>query len=1523
MKKKTKWQLPLIITVLVLTLYNILPTLLFYTKPLNEPITTEGSKEIIHSMMKRVNSLEDEAISWIHSFNKLIGVDAKSVQIVRKSPRLVKVEFTNSQNAETFRKLLPRSGSLIPFFPASLSISEEILRDESLEEQAANVVYVQRMIPIHFHTFEADKFFRFAKIREADKTLSSQYWPILEDRIITLAFAVAGGSENSALVELAIKNENPSADDFLYYISQNIILLDKTLGNYPQIAKQFYATFTNGLADPKGAIEKLIEKTDEYKALLQKSKIELKEKKSADPATLQEIISLETKEAKILHALTILKKNKLAFISETPAWTRDSLRNLLNNALSPSQLNIQELKVSNNPVIDKIFLNISDSTLSLAIRPDIIALKESLEKEPSEQSKYSALNQLIYDEIAKISRESGETLMPGLNEFSFKFSTLANADSFITLNLTSVAKAEYAHVKQILQDFWNPTSEDLKRSSYPIQDWVDFQKNPASQKNLSLVLYAPSLSNTPLSPGFKANSIYVIAKDLGKIIKKFSQDKPSEEASKVRNDFEELSRLLKAQGFNGYPGTTYPLSSEFADDYIFEVSDFYLPLLMATRENFSVAGTKKFAVLELSNVRERILTLNQIETKNHEDLLKWQDEYNQCKVDPTLRTRFDVPKPTRNVLWDNFVLSFKKYFRGDERKIIQWGLDLSGGKTVQIALTDSSNKPVTKENDLKQAINELFARVNKMGVSDVSIRQEGSNITLDFPGSQNISANELVKASSMTFNILNEKFATDTNSPLSSEVNRFLQEVWNEAIVTNKKDIESLNRIAFSHLYGDSFDEEKSTPKTETAKTLFDQGLRLANPLNPDISGNFDDTLSKIALYRGDSFAEWNGQTHPLLIVFKNFALEGSNLENVHSGYDPSKGNFLSFGVKNSQLLSDGKKIHPRNNLYSWTSLFAKDKLMGTPYEAATKGRGWRMSVILNGYVVSSPNLESALRESGMITGHFSQREINTLVSDLQAGSLTFTPQILSEKTVSPDLGLTERTQGITATIVALFAVIAVMVGYYRFGGLVASIAVLVNLLIMWATLQNIGASITLAGLAGIILTVGMAVDANVLVFERIREEFAKTKKLSTAIQAGYKRAFSAIIDSNITTVIAALILLNFDSGPIKGFAVTLIIGIISSMFTALFMTKYFFTEWVKNPKRKELKMANLIQGKNWNFLKYGKISIILSLLLITIGGFTLLKERSTIMGMDFTGGFAANVEFKGAQATTELITKAFLKEPNVSSQDFQVREYGTSNQFRISLSKTLTLPGKPFYEMPIENELEFPTYSYEKNPKLVWLVQTLEKGGLEFSSNSLEKLDQNWKSISGQMSDTMRNNAIIGLALACLCILLYITFRFEFAYAISSTLGLVFDILITLSVLALLHLAGANIQIDLNTVAALMTIIGYSLNDTIIVFDRIREELGQRRSLSFKEIVNYSLNATLSRTLLTSGTTLLVLICLVAFGGKTLFSFSLIMAIGVIVGTLSTFFIASTLLLFFHHKEKKSGHRHDNGNLSTNGASH
>ncbi|MEN9654449.1 MAG: putative bifunctional preprotein translocase subunit SecD/SecF, partial [Chlamydiota bacterium] len=544
-----------------------------------------------------------------------------------------------------------------------------------------------------------------------------------------------------------------------------------------------------------------------------------------------------------------------------------------------------------------------------------------------------------------------------------------------------------------------------------------------------------------------------------------------------------------------------------------------------------------------------------------------------------------------------------------------------------------------------------------------------------------------------------------------------------------------------------------------------------------------------------------------------------------------------------------------------------------------------------NDTVINAPTLESALRDSAMISGQFTQREVQKLAADLRAGSMTYTPKILSERNISPELGRADRVRGITATVVALLLVIGAMVAYYRFAGIIASVAVIFNLLILWATLQNLEATLTLAGIAGIILTVGMAVDANVLVFERIKEELSLTGRISSSIAAGYKRAFSAILDSNITTILAGIILLGFDAGPIKSFAINLIIGIASSMFTALFMTRVYFAHWLKNNANAKLHMSRWFQGVRFPFLRWTKVAASVSIILITLGSSLLWTHRSSAIGMDFTGGYALEVSVQGTADQVETS----LKKAGVESRDFQVKGLAPSDRVRILLSKNLDAPGNAFAHIP---ELS----AQSVNPRLAWVFDALTTEGLEPSAES-------WTSMSGQMSDAMRNNALLGLLIAFVSIYIYLAFRFEFAFAASALICLIHDVAITLGVIGVLNTLGIDVQIDLNTIAALMTIIGYSLNDTIIIFDRVREEMALQPHAPLPSIVNQALNTTLSRTTITSGTTLLVLIALVVLGGPSIFSFALVMTIGVFFGTLSSWFIASPLVIALqtqvHRKEK------------------
>lgn len=1515
MERQKRWQLWLIIAVLILTLYNILPTVFYYAHPLASPIDERRANEIALAMAKRTNALEENAIEWLDSFCRSLKLNPLSITLDKFHPEFVNLSFKTSDEANMLREYLPRAGSLIPFPPSQLSLSE------GPGSEAARTVIVKRRIPIHIDPQEVNAFYQFSPKADENGRPTPLYAALINDRVLQLGATLGGPSENGMLLSAALKNPaSPQSHELLYTLSQDILSFVKIFGENSSIAQRYFASYTQiEGGEHQQIVESWINALNRQKDGLRLEKIALQEENTQLQAAgsfletqkMQRLETLTLREKNLSAAQEIVKRHAHQFGAGKTPYNFISMGALIQQSgtshmASPDALQVIALN-DYNPFIQSISIDWRNEKITLTPHPDLLLLRQNAGERGSLVQYTHELDQFLYNTLALLSRQTGETITPSKEQFSISLNQLENSQSFLAMRLSTIAEAQTTQLKEILVNTWVPEHRDLRSDVFPIYTYEEYIALPVQDQKLGLVIYAPSSVTETPPKGFRMSSIYVIAKGLDKILQKVQQYPSSEGSQTLLADFNQLRDTLQKSGFMGYSGGAYSLASEFANDFIFEQEDYYQNVLSASREDFQVHGTKRYGVLEFTDVEQRILTLNKIETRIHEDLLKWRDDYLAAQLKMKGTTPYDVPAPTQNVVWDNFKLSFFKYFRGDDRKILHWGLDLSGGKTVQIELRDQNGQIVRDEVDLKQAINELYTRVNKMGVSEVSIRQEGDYITLDFPGSQGLSAAELIKASTMYFHVINEKF-TPNNPLISDSVNRFLQEVWNEAVITNRKTVEDINLIAWQHLYGEAQNQQSATPRSEAARVLYTHGLRFANPQDTSVTSNFNDSLSKLALFRGVDFTDWQGQTHPLIIVFRNYALEGSNLEEVHAAYDPSKGNYLAFKVKGSHTSKSGQKFNARDELYAWTSQFAKEKIAGTPNASFSHGNGWRMAVILNGSIVSSPTLDSPLRESAMISGSFSQREANQLESDLKAGSLSFTPRILSEKNVSPELGSHERTLGILATILALTLVIAAMIGYYRFAGLVACVAVLINLAIMWATLQNLNATLTLATIAGMILTLGMAVDANVLVFERVREEFAQSGRLTTAIHAGYKKAYTAIVDSNLTTLIAALILLNFDSGPIKGLAVTLIIGIVSSMFTALFMTRYFFAGYVQKPQNKVLNMRNFIKATRFDFLKYTKSTLIISTAMILIGAAFFFAERKSMIGMDFTGGYALTLELEPTPENhyRQKVEGALLAS-GAHSQDFQIRELTPSNHIRVFLSKNLTRKNRPFFNMPLEVENKEALFSYQTNPKIIWVVNALQEQGLHLTSSSLEHLAANWTEVSGQMSSTMRNSAVAGLILALICIMIYITFRFEFKYAISATLCLIHDLIFTIAVMAILHSFGVPVQIDLITITALMTIIGYSLNDTIIVFDRIREDLKVMRKVPFNQVINHALNVTLSRTLMTSGTTLLVLIPLVALGGSTIFGFALVMIIGVVFGTLSSLFIAAPLMRYFHIRERKS----------------
>lgn len=1497
MKKQKKWQLYLIFVVITLTVYNILPTVFYYTKPLNQPIEEKRAEQIAVSISKRVNQLEEEAEKWLYSFCHLLEIKPQVIALDANQPQLITVSFKDVKEANLFRKHLPRAGQIIPFLPAQLFLHEDT-------DTNSRTVVVQRRIPIHF---DANKYYQFSHKLDSAGQPTSFYEKIVQDRALQIASSIAGSTQNALYLQNALKQTGVVQEDQLVQIAKNIISFTNVYKESSPIAHRYFASFTqSNLEDRSSFMQNWMQSLDSLQLKLSKEKEQLHskaiqaEKTAIFLTTLeqQRLESLNDKTQTLKQASQIIKKHADLFAKAKNLLTYEALQEGLKQQTSVN--NIQTIALEGyNPFIKNVVIDWGQEKIFLDLYEDIETLRE---KSPQPSYLADQADQLMYNEIGFIARSSDEVISPFQGRFEIALSQLADSKSFIAMNLGQVAHEMSIQLKETLLRFWHPIHPDLQRNALPIYDYEAYQALPLEEQKLALVIYAPASYETTPIQGFRPHSIYVIAKGMDKILSRLQNESQSSQTNQFIQDFNQLREILQKSGFVDYSTAGYAFDPQFSQDLIFEQENYYQTLLKATRENFKASGTKRFALLEFTNLEQRLLTENKILNQIHEDLLKWRDDYFAAQNQTKGITKYDVPKPIHNIYWKNFCLSFTKYFKGDDRKILHWGLDLSGGKTVQLELIDHNGKTVVDPIDIKQGINELYARINKMGVSEVNIRQEGNTIALDFPGAQGLSASELVKSSSMYFQIVNEKFSSN-NVALADVTQKFLQEIWNEAVVTNCKDIEDINAIAWKHLYGDSLDSESVQPRSEAAKVLYENGLRFA--LSGSINSSFNETYSKIAMLRGSDFTSWDGQTNPLLIVFRNFALEGSNLEDIHASYDPAKGNFLAFSVKSAFTDKLGNKQYPRDNLHAWTSQFSKEKIQGTTREAFSGGRGWRMSVVLNGSVISLPTLDSELKDSGMITGSFTQREISQLEADLKAGSLTFTPHILAEKNVSPELGAKERIQGIIATMLALSLVIAAMVSYYRFGGIIASIAVIFNLLILWATLQNLQATLSLAGIAGIILTVGMAVDANVLVFERIREEFKATGRIAIAIHAGYRKAFSAILDSNVTTIIAALVLLNFDSGPIKAFAITMIIGIISSMFTALFMTRFFFSKWVENPNHKQLNMLDWFKAKNFNFFKYAKPVLFISFCVILVGSFMLITQRNTIIGMDFRGGHALTVELTPhAKENYRQSVEQALIHAGATNNEVQIRELTPNNQVRIFLSKSLQEEGHPFANLPLEYPLKESNYSYQTNPKIVWVVQSLEQEGLSLTPSSLQNLNKQWTDVSGQLSNTMRNNALIGISIAILCILIYITIRFEFNYAISAILCLAHDLFFTLAAIAVLHKLHVPIQIDLNTIAALMAIIGYSLNDTIIVFDRIREDMQFMRKTSLSDIMNHSLNATLSRTLMTSGTTLLVLVPLLFLGGSTLFGFSLVMVIGVIFGTLSSLFIAAPLMKFFYEWE-------------------
>ncbi len=541
--------------------------------------------------------------------------------------------------------------------------------------------------------------------------------------------------------------------------------------------------------------------------------------------------------------------------------------------------------------------------------------------------------------------------------------------------------------------------------------------------------------------------------------------------------------------------------------------------------------------------------------------------------------------------------------------------------------------------------------------------------------------------------------------------------------------------------------------------------------------------------------------------------------------------------------------------------------------EITSNNVGRRFAIVLDNQVITAPVIQSAITGgTGQIQGSFTPASANDLAVLLRAGALPATLDIIEERSVGPSLGADSVSAGLLAGMVGAAAVIIFMVIAYGTFGIFANISLILNVTLILGALSMLGATLTLPGIAGIVLTVGMAVDANVLIYERIREEMTGGRTVYQAIEAGFQRAMATIIDANVTTLIAAVILFFLGSGPIQGFAVTLALGILTTMFSAYLVTLFIIGRWYSwvRPKTLKLQLFRFVpDNTNVPFIAWRKIAITFSVVagLASVG---LFATQGLNLGIDFKGGSSIEVQAQNGAADIGDIRSRLN---TLGLGDVQVQGFGTPEDVLIRIE---TQPGGDTAQQDAVNKVSEALGSDE------YEIRRTESVG---------------PTVSGELALA----GTIAVLAALGAVLVYIWFRFEWQFAVGAIIATFHDVVLTIGLYSLIGL-----EFNLTSIAAILTIVGYSLNDTVVVYDRVRETLRKFRKMPIADLLNLSINATLSRTTLTSFTTILALLSLVIFGGEVIRGFTLSMTWGIIVGTYSSIFIAAPILLFLGLKTRE-----------------
>ena len=549
---------------------------------------------------------------------------------------------------------------------------------------------------------------------------------------------------------------------------------------------------------------------------------------------------------------------------------------------------------------------------------------------------------------------------------------------------------------------------------------------------------------------------------------------------------------------------------------------------------------------------------------------------------------------------------------------------------------------------------------------------------------------------------------------------------------------------------------------------------------------------------------------------------------------------------------------------------------------------GRQIAIVLDGMVYSYPTVQSEISGgSSQITGNFTIEEAEDLANVLKSGKLPAPATIIQEQVVGPSLGAESINAGLISFVIAFLLVLVYMVFFYQGAGLVADVALLVNVLFLFGTLVSFGAVLTLPGIAGLVLTLGMAVDANVIIYERVKEELRAGKGLGKAIHDGYANAYSAIIDGQITTLLTGLVLFVFGSGPVQGFATTLIIGIITSVITSIFITRIIFDDRLvkgKNITFDNKLTRNFLQNTHVDFLGKKKIAYIVSGTIIVLSLVSMFTKGFTY-GVDFTGGRTYVVRFDKS-VTAEEVRAAAIAEFDGA---VEVKQFGGESQMKIT-TQYLVEDESTDADAEVESKLYNALKGFFANDlSFAEFTSTLENPNGIISSDK----------VGPTIANDITRNAIIAVVIALFVIFAYIAVRFKgWTWGLGGVTGLAHTALIVIGFFSIFSgILPFSLDIDQTFIAAILTIIGYAINDTVVIFDRIREYKELHPKAEFKSNVNEALNSTLSRTMNTSLTTLITMLAIAIFGGEVIRGLAVALIVGIVVGTYASIFIATPIM--------------------------